>query len=190
MGIALADAAADFGAEVDLVLGPVNIRPKNISINLIDVTTAESMASECISRFVSCDIAILAAAVADFTPEKVSDKKMKKNEADLILRLKPTTDIAKTLGAVKKPSQLLAGFALETDNELNNAYTKLVQKNLDIIVLNSLNEEGAGFGFDTNKITIIDRNNNIDKFELKSKEQAAEDILNKIVSMINKMTIV
>jgi phosphopantothenoylcysteine decarboxylase/phosphopantothenate--cysteine ligase len=186
MGIALADAAAEYGASVDLVLGPVNIIPQNSSVRIINVTTAESMAEECVSRFETCDIAILAAAVADFTPVKVHGKKIKKNpeEEELILRLIPTTDIAETLGKIKNPSQVLAGFALETDNELGNAKEKLIRKNLDIIVLNSLNEDGAGFGYDTNKITIIDRNNNIDKFELKSKEEAAIDILNKIVSMI------
>ena len=184
MGIALADAASEYGAIVDLVLGPVNISPKNSSVNIINVLTAETMAAECISRFPSCDIAILAAAVADFTPSKVSGRKIKKGETEFILKLKPTTDIAQTLGASKKSSQLIAGFALETDNELNNAMAKLLRKNMDIIVLNSLKEDGAGFGHDTNKITIIDRNNNIDKFELKSKEEAAKDILDKIVAII------
>jgi phosphopantothenoylcysteine decarboxylase / phosphopantothenate---cysteine ligase len=184
MGIALADTAAELGAEVILVLGPVNITPQNNSIKIINVTTAESMATECISIFPGCDIAILAAAVADFTPAEIFGEKIKKKSTDLILRLKPTTDIAATLGTIKKSSQLLVGFALETENELKNAKAKLDRKNLDLIVLNSLREDGAGFGHDTNKITIIDRNNNIDKFELKSKEEAAKDILNKIVSMI------
>jgi phosphopantothenoylcysteine decarboxylase/phosphopantothenate--cysteine ligase len=184
MGIALADAAAEYGAIVDLVLGPVNISPQNKSVNVINVTTAETMAAECISRFPLCDIAILAAAVADFTPAEVSGKKIKKGETELILKLKPTTDIAETLGASKKATQLIAGFALETDNELDNARLKLLRKNMDIVVLNSLKENGAGFGHDTNKITIIDRNNNIDKFELKSKEDAAKDILDKIVALI------
>ena len=186
MGIALADAAAGYGANVTLVLGPVYGRPQNNSVEIIKVTTAESMATECLSRFPLCDIAILAAAVADFTPEKVHNKKIKKNESELVLRLKTTTDIAELMGRIKKPSQLIAGFALETDNELENARSKLLRKNLDIIVLNSLNEDGAGFGYDTNKITIIDRNNNIDKFELKSKEEAARDILDKIVSLIKQ----
>jgi phosphopantothenoylcysteine decarboxylase / phosphopantothenate---cysteine ligase len=184
MGIALADAAAEYGAIVDLVLGPVNISPKNISVNIINVSTAETMAAECISRFPFCDIVILAAAVADFTPSEVSPRKIKKGETELILKLKRTTDIAETLGASKKPTQVIAGFALETDNELDNARAKLFRKNMDIVVLNSLNEDGAGFGHDTNKITIIDRNNNIDKFELKSKEEAAKDILDKIVAII------
>ena len=184
MGIALADAAAEYGAKVDLVLGPVNISPVSRTINIIDVTTAESMAAECISRFKDCDIAILSAAVADYTPEEVMSSKIKKDRNELVLRLKPTTDIAASLGKIKKHSQILAGFALETDNEIENATEKLSRKNLDIIVLNSLRENGAGFGHDTNKITLIDRYNNIDKFELKSKAEAAKDILNKIVSML------
>jgi len=183
MGIALADAAVDYGATVDLVLGPVNITPSK-RVNTINVITAQSMADECISRFTYCDIAILAAAVADFTPEEISSKKIKKEKTDLLLRLKPTTDIARTLGMAKKPSQIIAGFALETDNEIANAREKLSRKNLDLIILNSLNEDGAGFGHDTNKITIIDRNNIIDNFELKSKDEAAKDILDKIVSLI------
>jgi len=184
MGIALADTATEYGADVELVLGPVNVKPKHDSIRITDVTTAASMAAECISKFPGCDIAILSAAVADFTPVEVKGRKIKKDGNELHLNLKPTADISEILGKSKKPSQILAGFALETNNELENAMEKLVRKNLDIIVLNSLKESGAGFGYDTNKITIIDRYNNIDKFELKSKEEAAKDILNKIVSMI------
>jgi len=183
MGIALADTAAEYGAKVELVLGPVNITPQNTSIKIIDVTTADSMTAECISRFSKCDIAILSAAVADFTPEEIKGRKIKKDGSELLLKLKPTTDIAETLGRTKNPSQILAGFALETDNEIANAKGKLNRKNLDLIVLNS-QERGAGFGYDTNKITIIDKFNNIDKFELKSKEEAARNILDKIVSMI------
>jgi phosphopantothenoylcysteine decarboxylase/phosphopantothenate--cysteine ligase len=186
MGIAIADAAAEYGAEIDLVLGPVDILPENKSVNVIHVTSAESMAGECTKRFQHCDIAILAAAVADFTPEIVAGKKIKKGDNDLIIRLKPTIDIASELGNMKKPGQLLVGFALETDNELDNAVQKLKRKKLDMIVLNSLKEKGAGFGYDTNKITIIDKNNNIDKFELKSKEDAAKDIIEKIISMRTK----
>jgi phosphopantothenoylcysteine decarboxylase/phosphopantothenate--cysteine ligase len=184
MGIALADAAAEYGAQVVLVLGPVSVSPVNKSVDVINVTTAGSMASECVSRFPECDIAVLSAAVADFTPEEVKGNKIKKGDKELILKLKPTTDIALTLGNLKKKSQILAGFALETNNETENAIEKLKRKKLDLIVLNSLRENGAGFGYDTNKITIIDCNNNIDKFELKSKDDAAKDILNKIVSML------
>jgi phosphopantothenoylcysteine decarboxylase/phosphopantothenate--cysteine ligase len=184
MGIALADAAAEYGASVALVLGPVSITPSHSAVEIINVTSAESMAQECIKRFPDFDIAILSAAVADYTPEEVKKTKIKKDGGELILKLKPTTDIAASLGRIKKDSQILAGFALETNNEIENAKEKLARKNLDIIVLNSLRESGAGFGHDTNRITIIDRNNNIDKFELKSKEEAAKDILNKIVSIL------
>jgi phosphopantothenoylcysteine decarboxylase / phosphopantothenate---cysteine ligase len=185
MGIALADAAVESGADVVLVLGTVEILPESRSVKVIKVTTAESMAAECTARFRKCDIAILAAAVADFTPEIVGENKIKRDDNELIIKFKPTVDIAAELGRMKRKDQLLAGFALETENELENAISKLKRKNLDIIVLNSLNEKGAGFGFDTNRITIIDRNNNIDKFELKSKKEAARDIINKIVSLID-----
>ena len=184
MGIALADAAYEYGATVDLVLGPVSISPVSRGINIMNVTNAASMASECISRFPDCDIAILSAAVADFTPETTAEMKIKKDGNRLVLNLKPTTDIACELGKLKSNLQLLIGFALETDNELENAREKLERKNLDLIVMNSLSEEGAGFEYSTNKITLIDRNNNIDKFEVKSKDEVAKDILDKIVSMI------
>ena len=184
MGIAIADTAAEYGADVELVLGPVDILPENSSVKVINVTSAETMANECKGRFPLCDIAILTAAVADFTPETIAGNKIKRGDNDLIIKLKPTTDIAAELGRIKKERQLLIGFALETDNELENAISKLKRKNLDIIVLNSLKERGAGFGFDTNRISIIDRNNIIDKFELKSKEEAARDIIDKIVLML------
>lgn len=184
MGIAIADAAAEYGADVELVLGPVQFMPSGTRVKTINVITADAMAAECISRFPDCDIAILSAAVADYTPEKTEPEKIKKDKNSLHLRLKPTKDIAETLGKSKKPTQILVGFALETNNEIKNAAGKLSRKNLDFIVLNSLKEEGAGFGYDTNKITIIDKYNNIDKFELKTKYEAARDILNKIVSMI------
>jgi phosphopantothenoylcysteine decarboxylase / phosphopantothenate---cysteine ligase len=186
MGIALADAAASYGAHVDLVLGPVSILPQNESVKVTKVTDAESMAAECIKRFPDSDIAILSAAVADFTPVKTELRKIKKGTGAMTITLKPTTDIALSLGKIKKTNQFLAGFALETDNEIENAKGKLKKKNLDIIVLNSLNEPGAGFEHSTNRITIIDKYNNIDKFELKSKDEVARDILDKIVSMIKK----
>jgi phosphopantothenoylcysteine decarboxylase / phosphopantothenate---cysteine ligase len=188
MGIALADAAAGYGADVTLVLGPVDRLPENNSVRVVNVTSTESMTEECISRFAACDIVILAAAVADFTPQIVESQKIKRKGDGVILKLKPTLDIAGTLGRLKKSSQILAGFALETQNAIENATEKLRQKNLDMIVLNSLEEEGAGFGYDTNKITIIDRNNIINKFELKSKVEAAKDILDKIVSMMKSLS--
>ena len=184
MGIALADTAAEYGADVTLVLGPAEIAPENSSVRIISVITAESMASECISRFPECDIAILSAAVADYTPVSVGKQKLSSDAKEMILKMQKTVDIAATLGGMKKRSQFLAGFALETDNEIRNASAKLKRKKLDIIVLNSLREQGAGFGYDTNRITIIDKYNNINKFELKSKTDAARDILDKIVSMI------
>ena len=186
MGIALADTAADYGAEVTLVLGPVSISPQNSSVKTVRVTTAQSMTDKCLELFPGCDIAILSAAVADYTPVTPGKEKMKKNNSNFSLELKPTTDIAAELGSMKKASQLLAGFALETENEIKNASAKLKKKNLDLIVLNSLQEPGAGFGYDTNCVTIIDKYNNIDKFELKSKTDVAKDILGKIVSMITK----
>ncbi len=188
MGTALADAAADYGADVELVLGPVNRLPQNKSVKVINVITAESMAAECIARFADCDVAILAAAVADFSPEKIEDQKIKRSGEEFILKLKPTQDIAESLGRSKRKSQILAGFALETENENANAVAKLKKKNFDLIVLNSLKDEGAGFGYDTNRITIIDRNNIIDKFELKSKEEASRDILDKIILMLKSLT--
>jgi len=184
MGVAIADAAADMGADVELVIGPVSIYPSNKSVNVINVVTTEEMAQECISRMPSCHIAILSAAVADFGPEELSNSKIKKSANELVLRLKRTTDIGASLGKLKKSSQILVGFALETDNEVENATEKLIKKNMDLIVLNSLRDKGAGFGHDTNKVTLIDRNNIIDKFELKSKDEVARDILDKIVSML------
>ena len=184
MGIALADNAAELGADVDLVLGPVNILPVNKSVNVLHVTSAEEMAKSCIDLFVKCDIAILSAAVADYTPVHKAVSKVKRNQDDLVITLKPTKDVSANLGSKKRSDQFIAGFALETDNELTNAAEKLKRKNLDLIVLNSLNDPDAGFGYNTNRITIIDKYNNIDKFELKSKDEVAKDILDKIVKMI------
>jgi phosphopantothenoylcysteine decarboxylase/phosphopantothenate--cysteine ligase len=185
MGIAIADTAASMGADVTLVLGPVGVKPSNPTVKVINVVTAAEMMEASVKAFGACDIAILAAAVADFTPEKTLSKKIKRESDEMVLRLKPTEDIAAALGRIKKKHQLLTGFALETDNGLENAVGKLKRKNLDLIVLNSLGEEGAGFGYDTNRITLIDKSNNIDKFELKTKGEVAVDILNKIISLIH-----
>ncbi len=187
MGIALADAAADMGADVTLVLGPVSLSPKHSDIKVVNVTTAASMAEASKSHFKDCDIAILSAAVADFSPAETAVNKIKRGEEDLILRLRPTKDIAAELGKLKRDNQILAGFALETHSGPEHAMAKLKKKNLDLVVLNMSNEEGSGFGHDTNRITIIDRNNNIDKFELKSKDEAARDILDKIVKMTGRL---
>ncbi len=183
MGIALADTAARMGAVVTLVLGPVSLKPQEKSITVVPVKTAAEMKEASLAAFALCDFAILAAAVADFTPETTSATKVKRGDSDLVIRLMPTDDIAATLGRIKKEGQFLAGFALETDNEIANARGKMQRKNLDMIILNSLKDEGAGFGHDTNRITIIDRTDNIDKFELKSKDEVASDILNRIISL-------
>lgn len=184
MGIALADTATRLGADVTLVLGPVSVKPREKAVTVVPVKTASEMKEESLKAFAACDIAILAAAVADFTPETTSATKVKRGDAGLVLRLKPTEDIAACLGKIKKEGQFLAGFALETDNEVANATAKMERKNLDMIILNSLRDEGAGFGHDTNRITIIDRTDNIDKFELKSKDEVASDIFNRIISLI------
>ncbi len=185
MGFALAETCAHYGAEVILISGPVNIIPEHPNIALISVQTAKQMLDECLSYFHLCDGAILSAAVADFSPEiTYMDKVKREKESSWQLSLKPTIDIASTLGKQKRNKQVLAGFALETNNALENAKTKLKKKNFDFIVLNSLNDEGSGFGTDTNKITIIDKNNNIDKFELKSKMDVSVDIIEKLFQMM------
>ena len=184
MGISLADEAARRGAKVLLVLGPTHLKPVSKVVKTVDVVTASEMAERCEEYFDESDIVILAAAVADYTPAKQETSKIKKGGQELLIKLNPTKDIAGSLGKRKK-SQLLIGFALETDNEESNARIKLKNKNLDLIVLNSMKEKGAGFGYDTNKIKIIDKSNNIDNFELKSKEKVACDILDKVESMLS-----
>ena len=184
MAYAIAEECADHGAEVLLISGPVSISSKNKKINIIPVTTADEMFNASIKHFPDTDMAILAAAVADFSPEFPLSRKMKRGKDEMIIKLKPTKDIAAELGRTKNESQILIGFALETNEEIENAKSKLQRKNLDFIVLNSLRDEGAGFGTDTNKITIIDKNNNIDKFELKSKREVARDIIEKMIRLI------
>ncbi len=180
MGISIAEKMAKNGAEVTLICGPSNIKHSHPNINRIDVVSAADMLVASQEHFSYSDIAILSAAVADYSPKNVSDSKMKKTENSLHLDLQPTVDILKTLGQHKKQNQILVGFALETDNEEENARKKLAKKNLDFIVLNSLNDTGAGFKHDTNKISIIEKNN-IHKFELKSKQKVAIDIVNHII---------
>lgn len=182
MGFAIAEELAKRGAMVILVSGPVSIKPVHPNIQLIKVASAKEMHEACVSRFPHMSAAILSAAVADFTPVNPSSKKVKREKENYTLELKPTTDIAAELGKLKKDTQILVGFALETNDELANAQKKLQSKKLDFIVLNSLNDPGAGFQVDTNKITIIDHSNNIQKFELKSKTEVATDIVNKLVT--------
>jgi phosphopantothenoylcysteine decarboxylase/phosphopantothenate--cysteine ligase len=184
MGYAIAEELANRGASVVLVSGPVNVKPEHKNIQLINVESAEEMYKQCISVFTSCDGAIMNAAVADFTMETPDSKKVKKEKNDWILKLVATKDIAFELGKMKTPDQILVGFALETDNEIENAFEKLAKKNLDFIVLNSLNDPGAGFQTDTNKITILGKDNIPRFFELKNKAEVASDIVDKIGSII------
>jgi phosphopantothenoylcysteine decarboxylase / phosphopantothenate---cysteine ligase len=185
MGFALAEAFLNEGAEVMRVKGPTPTELNVHGIRTVSVTNAFQMHDEAIIRAKDADIIVMAAAVADYTPEQISSKKIKKGKGtDLEIRLVKTPDILKDLGERKKEGQLLIGFALETDNEEHNAKQKLHNKNLDLIVLNSLNDEGAGFGHDTNKVTIISKNGKSKKFELKSKSQVAKDIVNEISALI------
>lgn len=184
MGYALAEACAKQGAEVTLVSGPVMLQTKHPAIRRVDVESAQEMYDAATTHFPQADIAILSAAVADFTPETTADKKIKRKGDELVLNLRPTQDIAAALGAIKNDKQLLVGFALETDNEVQNAQDKMKRKNFDFIVLNSLQDKGAGFRVDTNKITIIDRQQGTTAYETKSKQEVAEDIVEYIVSKL------
>lgn len=177
MGIALAEKAVQMGAEATLILGPGSYIPIPHKIKIIRVVSAEEMYQAALDAFPDTDIAILAAAVADFTPAKKQDQKIKRDKDDLIIRLIPTRDIAAELGKRKNKNQILVGFALETENELENAQKKMKTKNLDYIVLNSIRDEGAGFGYDTNKIIILNKSGNRKVYPLKSKIEVAEDIL-------------
>lgn len=180
MGAALAVAAAERGAEVTLILGPSHLPPLPAGIKVVPVQTAEEMQRAAVHHFPTADIAILAAAVSDYRPRQASAHKIKKQGQALSLELLENPDIAATLGQAKKPGQLLVGFALETQDEEANARAKLEKKNFDCIVLNSLQDAQAGFHYDTNKISILYKNNKIRKFELKSKAAAAEDILDEV----------
>ncbi len=184
MGYAIAEQLSACGAEVILVSGPVSVTTNKSNIKIVKVESASEMYAECISRFPETDGAVMCAAVADFTPVNVENQKTKRGNENWNLELRPTLDISQALGEVKKENQIITGFALETTDEINNAGKKLVRKNFDFIVLNSLNESGAGFQVDTNKITIIDKNNNQQFFELKSKKEVAVDIVDKIKSII------
>ncbi len=184
MGYALAEACASRGAEVVLVSGPVTLQTVHPNIRRIDVESAAEMHRAAADAFKDADGGILCAAVADFTPEQVADQKIKREKDDLVLRLKPTCDIAASLGKEKRPDQLLVGFALETCDEVSHAQDKLARKNFDFIVLNSLNDKGAGFRCDTNKITIIDRTEAV-SYPLKRKQEVAEDIVNKLSSLFH-----
>ena len=185
MGYAIAEEFASRGAEVVLVSGPVEVTAKNHKINVLHVNSAAEMYEECVKIFPECDIAIMSAAVADFTPEITAETKIKKTGDEMTIKLKPTKDIAKELGKIKKEGQIFVGFALETDHEMQNAESKLNSKNFDFIVLNSLKDKGAAFGYDTNKITIISRSGT-EKFDLKPKNLVAKDIADKVKQLLEK----
>ncbi len=183
MGFELANAAANLGAEVILITGVSNEKIKHSFVNRIDVVSAQEMFDAVHKWYATIDIAILSAAVADFKPVSISSTKIKKEDAKMVVELEKTKDILASLGAQKK-NQFLVGFALETNNELENAKGKLKRKNLDLIVLNSLKDKGAGFKKETNKVTIIDKSEKISEFALKSKAEVAVDILNEIINRI------
>lgn len=184
MGYALAEVCAERGAEVTLVSGPVNLKVTHPNIHRIDVESAEQMYEAAVSAYADADAGILCAAVADFTPETVAGQKIKREKDDLVLRLKPTHDIAAALGKQKQAHQKLVGFALETTDEVAHAQDKLNRKNFDFIVLNSLNDKGAGFRCDTNKITIIDRQATT-PYPLKEKKEVACDIIDRLTALFS-----
>ncbi|PTM03176.1 MAG: bifunctional phosphopantothenoylcysteine decarboxylase/phosphopantothenate--cysteine ligase CoaBC [Bacteroidetes bacterium] len=184
MGFEIAKAAANLGAEVVLITGPTHQQVNNDHVKVIPVVSASDMYDAVHAHFENTDVAILSAAVADYKPKFVANKKIKKKDNTLILELEKTKDILASLGKSKK-KQLLVGFALETNNELENAIKKLKNKNLDLIVLNSLSDKGAGFGGNTNKVTLITSEENITNYDLKSKAEVAKDILSEILKLIN-----
>lgn len=185
MGIALANEAIERGANVTLIHGPISIATPNGTSKTIGITSAKELFEACENNYTNQDIVIMSAAVADYTPVTQATEKIKKSASNWTLELTKTVDVLKWMGQ-NKENQLLVGFALETENELSNAQGKLASKNLDLIILNSLKNEGAGFKSDTNKITTIDKNNKITNFELKSKSLVAKDILDTIETLIKK----
>lgn len=182
MGYALAEECAECGAEVELVSGPVSINLNRANIHITKVESAAQMYAAAVNAFPKTDIAILCAAVADFTPRETKEVKIKREKGDMAIQLVPTKDIAAELGRMKKESQFMVGFALETNDETNNAINKLKAKKLDFIVLNSLNDKGAGFSVDTNKITIISDTSKYE-YPLKPKREVAKDIIDKICEL-------
>jgi len=181
MGFSIAEKLAEEGAQVTLISGPSACQAKHSNIHRIDVVSAQEMYEASFKHFPNCDGAIMTAAVADFTPLNPVDAKVKREKSNYTIELTPTQDIAASLGQIKSEKQFLVGFALETNNEEYNAQLKLEKKNLDFIVLNSLNDSGAGFQHDTNKITIFSRNGQVKKFELKPKSQVAKDIVDELI---------
>ena len=190
MGVEIARAFTDQGADVTLVLGPSSIRPERSNIQVIPVTSAREMFEATTTAFKHSDIAVLSAAVADFRPETIANQKIKKdpNKDEMTLKLVKTDDILKTLGQNKKENQILVGFALETEKGIENAKKKLHGKNLDMIVLNTMNEAGVGFKTKTNKINIITKDDKVFDYELKPKNEVAQDVLNAIYQLFTKQS--
>ncbi len=185
MGFDIAASAANLGAEVTLISGPTYLNTNNSDINLIRVTSAQEMYDACHEHYANVDVAICAAAVADYKPKVVANQKIKKSSAEFSIEFEKTKDILASLGKIKK-NQFLIGFALETENEIENAKLKIQKKNLDLIVLNSLQDKAAGFASPTNKVTFIDSDFFIEPMPLKSKEEVADDIMNKVISHYEK----
>ncbi len=182
MGFSIAEELASQGAQVILVSGPTSLSTQNQNIKRIDVVSAREMYEASLRVFPSCDGGIMTAAVADFTPVTTENTKVKRGKENYTIELTPTKDIAASLGSIKTINQFLVGFALETNDEETNAKLKLEKKNLDFVVLNSLNDKGAGFQYDTNKITIINKRGECKKFGLKSKAEVAKDIVNELIA--------
>lgn len=185
MGVSIAEEFAQRGAQVDLILGPDSVLPQDERINVTRIVSADEMLETCNSRFQDADIAVLAAAIADYKPAVVAKDKIKKSSDTLTLELVRTPDIASALGKQKRSGQILVGFALETNDAVANAIEKLTTKNMDMIVLNNPQEDGAGFGHDTNKVTFLFPDNKREIFELKSKKDVARDIVDAIHKMTN-----
>ncbi len=181
MGFSIAEKLADEGALVTLISGPSACQTTHPNIHRIDVVSAKEMYEASIEHFPNCDGAIMTAAVADFTPLNPVDAKVKREKSNYTIELTPTKDIAASLGKIKSEKQFLVGFALETNDEEQNAQLKLEKKNLDLIVLNSLNDSGAGFQHDTNKITIFSRSGQAKAFDLKTKKEVAADIVDALI---------
>ena len=185
MGFAVAERLASLGAHVFLVCGPVNLNSQHPNIERINVTSALEMHDVCLNLFNSCNGAVMVAAVADYAPVTIEEQKIKRSGDNFFIELRPNPDIAASLGRIKRPDQLLVGFALETNDEEQNAIKKLKKKNLDFIVLNSLSDSGSGFQYDTNKIKILDNQGEITSYELKPKKEVAVEIVNKLIEMQN-----
>ena len=183
MGFAIAERLASLGAKVFLVAGPVAIQCKNPNIIRIDVVSATEMYSQCLNYFDDCNGAIMVAAVADFAPVAIDNQKIKRTSSNYFLELRPNPDIAASLGKIKRKNQILVGFALETNDEEQNALSKLQKKNLDFIVLNSLRDSGSGFKHDTNKIKILEKSGAIFTYDLKPKTEVAVDIVDKLIEI-------